>query len=463
MILKDTLLVRHLPSELTNEEKASFLKHFGAVKVKILGPETKRNNLVYARFETHAAAEVALKRLHQLELLGHYISAEFARSQHDDTNYSSVRSRIVDEKSGKEKTKRYYDNFLQKLNCWTKIADFNQPPPVHLIYQYSPPTRQILINICKAMASVPKFYTQVLHLMNKMNLPCPFTEKYSLHSDLFPENEISVEDADGEELNNKSELTEQKQKESDEEESEIESDRDDNLTRANEVTNVKRTVRQKKVVKRPKFVKPVLVSGPSKPALTPDEVFEKVNKETIQRKIQLNLTVDLSSIQEAKESQNSADTVIETFGMKHSTPKIACEKEKKETECTEIKDDTGNDCISAEDLASNRISQRDQRVLPVFKKYQPGAPSCRLYIKNLAKQVTVKDLHYIYRRFLISDLEEQGLMFDIRLMQEGRMKGQAFVTLQSTEQAQKALKETNGYILKDKPMVVQFARSAVTK
>lgn len=43
------------------------------------------------------------------------------------------------------------------------------------------------------------------------------------------------------------------------------------------------------------------------------------------------------------------------------------------------------------------------------------------------------------------------------------MKGQAFVTLQNMEQAQKALQETNGYILKDKPMVVQFARSAAIK
>lgn len=45
-------------------------------------------------------------------------------------------------------------------------------------------------------------------------------------------------------------------------------------------------------------------------------------------------------------------------------------------------------------------------------------------------------------------------------MQEGRMKGQAFITLQNTSQARLALKETNGYILKDKPMVVQFARDA---
>jgi len=48
-------------------------------------------------------------------------------------------------------------------------------------------------------------------------------------------------------------------------------------------------------------------------------------------------------------------------------------------------------------------------------------------------------------------------------MQEGRMKGQAFITLPSVENAEQALKETNGYILKDKPMIVQFARSATAK
>ena len=48
-------------------------------------------------------------------------------------------------------------------------------------------------------------------------------------------------------------------------------------------------------------------------------------------------------------------------------------------------------------------------------------------------------------------------------MQEGRMKGQAFITLQNVNQANLALKETNGFIIKDKPMCVQFARSAATK
>lgn len=39
-------------------------------------------------------------------------------------------------------------------------------------------------------------------------------------------------------------------------------------------------------------------------------------------------------------------------------------------------------------------------------------------------------------------------------MQTGRMKGQAFVGLPDEGVAARALKETNGYILQGKPMVV---------
>lgn len=40
------------------------------------------------------------------------------------------------------------------------------------------------------------------------------------------------------------------------------------------------------------------------------------------------------------------------------------------------------------------------------------------------------------------------------------MKGQAFVTLPNIAQAQLALEETNRYLLKEKPMVVQFAKAS---
>ena len=44
--------------------------------------------------------------------------------------------------------------------------------------------------------------------------------------------------------------------------------------------------------------------------------------------------------------------------------------------------------------------------------------------------------------------------FDIRLMQTGRMKGQAFIGLPDEGVAKRALQDTNGYILHNKPMVV---------
>jgi hypothetical protein len=40
-------------------------------------------------------------------------------------------------------------------------------------YKYPPPTQFIINNMANTIASVPQLYTQVLDLMNKMNLPSP--------------------------------------------------------------------------------------------------------------------------------------------------------------------------------------------------------------------------------------------------------------------------------------------------
>jgi U11/U12 small nuclear ribonucleoprotein SNRNP65 len=39
-------------------------------------------------------------------------------------------------------------------------------------------------------------------------------------------------------------------------------------------------------------------------------------------------------------------------------------------------------------------------------------------------------------------------------MKEGRMKGQGFITFPTEEAAEKALNDTNGYVLNGKPMAV---------
>uniref|UniRef100_A0A452YKT9 RRM domain-containing protein n=1 Tax=Aegilops tauschii subsp. strangulata TaxID=200361 RepID=A0A452YKT9_AEGTS len=61
------------------------------------------------------------------------------------------------------------------------------------------------------------------------------------------------------------------------------------------------------------------------------------------------------------------------------------------------------------------------------------------------------------------DAARSGL--SIKLMQqEGRMRGQAFVTFPSVELAQRALNLAHGYAFKGKPMIIQFGRSpAATK
>ena len=46
-----------------------------------------------------------------------------------------------------------------------------------------------------------------------------------------------------------------------------------------------------------------------------------------------------------------------------------------------------------------------------FKKYSRGDPSSRLYVKNLAKQVTEEEIKFIFRRFMckVGYKQDQGI------------------------------------------------------
>ncbi|KAI9347102.1 hypothetical protein BD770DRAFT_421545 [Pilaira anomala] len=86
-----------------------------------------------------------------------------------------------------------------------QLADILYPPNPHLKYFYPDPTPDILANISNAIGTVPRFYTQVLHLMNKYNMPPPFgpIDKESLPSllkrkrdDLLASDESELEEDD---------------------------------------------------------------------------------------------------------------------------------------------------------------------------------------------------------------------------------------------------------------------------
>lgn len=429
---ENTLVIKHLPSELSVNDRVDFLKHLGATEVRCIVSEFKKASLTFAQFKSKERCLAVLRSLHQKDILGSVVSVEFSKEKKkDNTDSSQVQGETTETTS----QRKIVENYLKKLNSWTNNADFSQPPPAHIRYSYPPPSTQVLRNICTVLAKVPKFYTQVLHLMNKMNLPCPFSEDFDVQTDMVSDDFEPVKD-------------ETPVKAYSEEESEIESDPESKTP----IACVQKVMkRPKKAVKISKVVQPKLRSE-NRAVVRPEEVFES-SQVRVHKKIEVIVSADLSV---HADTSNVSDHV-EGFGLIEPVPKT---EDDKELEADDKKDDVvSTGVISLEELEMNRIPSKDFYLLPVFKNYQPGPPSCRLYIKNLAKTVTSSDLEFIFGRYRVEESGDQVNLYDIRLMQEGRMKGQAFVTLQSVELAEKAVKETNGYILKGKAIVVQFARS----
>lgn len=115
--------------------------------------------------------------------------------------------------------------------------------------------------------------------------------------------------------------------------------------------------------------------------------------------------------------------------------------------------------IKKKDLESNQIKLNELEQLPIFKSYNKGIKNSKIYLKNLSKKITEDDLKFIYGRYIDWSCENQKKAFSIRLMKEGRMKGQAFINFPNEDAAEKAINETLGFILDSKPIIAQFARS----
>ncbi|XP_011876451.1 PREDICTED: RNA-binding protein 40 [Vollenhovia emeryi] len=440
----DTLRILHLPPQLSDERRDELMQKYGAIKTRTLRP-SGRYTVTFAKFPSQQFASEALLRLHQLNVRGQYLTVEYAkRSVPAELSELGVEPKAPACGDAKTETvsQSHVQAFLRRLNSWTMSHEFSQPPPPNLRYKYLTPTRSTLTRIAVQLLTQPAFYTQVLHLMNKMNLPPPFEElevEFPMLREVYDMEKYK--DIFHERAN---------EEETEEEESELESDGEGNA-RPLEVIPVKRKRPQStRRLKIPKFVNPaksIATPSSSQKVFKPEDLFESVQRgEAKNLKIELR-TLD-TSLEATSASRDSAVAVDSSgFGLIFPLNKPTEETQKSKF-------------ITSEELAANKISANDQRVLPVFKNYHPGKPSNRLYIKNLAKQVEAKDLHYIYQRYAIAGLKDIENEYDVRLMQEGRMKGQAFITLQNDVQAKMALEETNGYILKDKPMVVQFAKVA---
>ncbi|XP_035272190.1 RNA-binding region-containing protein 3 isoform X1 [Anguilla anguilla] len=478
-----TLIIRHLPAELTRDEKEDLLKYFGAVSVRVFSDKGLLRHTAFASFSNERAAAKALTRLHQLKILNHTLVVEFAKDQESVTVLKDppVSDSVTENKDVRVKKEQQQLNIpLIEIGAAPSLGLKFQTNP-SLKYLYPPLSSGILTNITHALVSVPKFYVQVLHLMNKMNLPAPFgpiTARPPMYEPIPapppPMPPLPPEYPP---------LPEEEMEFSSEEESEYESDDNEEkerMVRLMGLVNqpIKRSLGKKRssTRKKPKlkdllFVPKTDSQSGAIAALQPSDVFEQPQP-CGQKKIEFHISADVSGILEgapdtevekSEETEDNAekdstDEPGDGFGKIYPTPQMA-----QQEEVSDEDDDIPSEFISRRELEKGRLSRDEIKRMSVFKNYEPGEPTCRLYVKNIAKQVEEKDLKNIYGRYIDITSEAERNMFDVILMKEGRMKGQAFVGLPNEKSAEKALRDTNGYVLHDKPLVVQFARSAKPK
>ncbi|XP_063282144.1 RNA-binding region-containing protein 3 [Pelobates fuscus] len=471
-----TLLVRHLPDELSPEEQRILLEKSGADSVRLCSGRTRGSlkNAAFATYPNEFAATKALSILHQLNVLGHTLVAEYAKENHV---HLPEQPSISEKKKSAEKAADEKDvKPPNQVSIERGIAPKHGlvfPIKSSLKYLYPPPTSTILANIANALASVPKFYVQVLHLMNKMNLPAPFgplTTQPPLYADYLaiptpyppvppdlPENPPLPELDDDYDMEVSSR-----------EESEYESCDDDEKERVARLKELADLLpKRRKVAKQPRprkkmkikdlIVTPTVPHNNAHTPLLPSDVFDKPSVSG-PKKLEFHIPSDIPVAKDESENADKEIEDVQGFGKIYPAPAPKDESEEEDDD-----DDMPKDFISRRELEKRRVSKEEMRKLSVFKNYDPGEPNCRLYVKNLAKQVDEKELKFIFGRFIDFSNETDKNMFDIRLMKEGRMKGQAFIGFPSEKIAAQALKHVNGYTIQDRPMVVQFARSARPK
>ena len=71
---------------------------------------------------------------------------------------------------------KFKQMLFENLHGISKKFNLKYPINPKITYQYPPINPVICQNIMSALYKYPNFYTQTLHLMNKMNLPCPLVD-----------------------------------------------------------------------------------------------------------------------------------------------------------------------------------------------------------------------------------------------------------------------------------------------
>lgn len=375
-------------------------------------------------FKDETVAAQAQSQLNRLRFLGKVLTVERAAKANPRNNQPSEVQPVKD--SSRPPASLSKDSYVNPKNLASggePIAarlGVDYPFPPHLEYEYPPPDGNILTNIVNALIAVPRFYTQVLHLMNKMNIPAPF--RMALPTPPLPP-PVPAPPPPPPPTAAKPHLAELSSDESELESSEEEAD----------------GVRIQKRARREAIVGPAIDKGVPHEAvgLKPINLVPK-EVPMIKRK---NPVLQIKIAPKPTQKENTNDD---------SKTKELIEPVEEHLE--------EKPYAMPQEIESGKLPLEEILSLPMFKNYAAGNPTSVLYIKNLAKDVVVDDFYFIFGS-LFGSVEAARSNLSIKLMQEGRMRGQAFVTFPAIDLAHRALNLVNGYVFKGKPMIVQFGRN----
>ncbi|OAY76189.1 U11/U12 small nuclear ribonucleoprotein 65 kDa protein [Ananas comosus] len=421
-----TLLVRHLPEAIPDEMLSRLFSHYGASSVRPCAGGRLRN-CAFVDFKDEMLANQALSQLNRhvilrLRFLGKVLIVERANqgnlknsNQHQHHQDQLVKgsshppiSLLKDSSKNTNNLTHGGEPIAPRLG-----VDYSFPP--HLEYEYPPPDGNILTNIVNALIAVPRFYTQVLHLMNKMNIPAPF--RMALPTPPLPPQVPAPPPPPPPPSSTKPQLTDLSSDESEMESSD--EDRDD-------------TSRRKRA-KREAIVGPAVDKGVAheavglKPAmLVPKEVL-KIKKKNPVLQIKIGSKPMQKEIAEHENNTKELAREEEHLQQKHfATP---------------------------QEIESGKLPPEEILSLPMFKNYTPGNPAAVLYIKNLAKDVVPDDFYFIFGKYsYIFEASSWCLSGSLFESVDAARSGLHIKLMQNL---------ANGYVFKGKAMIIQFGRNPV--
>ncbi|GLE02037.1 hypothetical protein PINS_up010875 [Pythium insidiosum] len=524
------LRVKNLPGVLSDDAISSLLTRYGAVRVRVLrrprdavrrsNGETSRTPLTaVAEFASRDAQQSAREKLSSVDLAGFQLVVETLQTNDTEDSDATTREKPAkaspaNRPAASEASSVAASRAMAPVPLAPHLGLHYAPSPL-LHYKYPRASVPIVRNIANALLALPRFYTQVLHLMNKMNLPPPF-EDDAIRGPFSLRNEQSPAVSNGDHHKRSLDIEEEGEEEEEDEEDTENANQQQAPTSVPAlappsavptVPTISRPRKRQRASKasRAALPSPTTAFTASSPAsqssscVAPradrpgvittkellaqrrprlDQTSAHSSPSTVVRVEALPPTVDARDIEyvmayvlppETPLSALSVELLADGVALARY-PTVEMARDAVETLQGVVVDEQplrleeapsspasratapsspASTSFSAETLRQSRLSADAMAQEKALRNYARGDPSAALYVKNLPRSVRGPELLAICAALLPSPSPPT-----IRHFADGRMKNQAFVELETVEQATLLLEELHGIVVDQKTLVV---------